>query len=186
MGTAAWEAAAMAAVTSWEVEKPKLGAARWGRVEGSGLRDSPQQGREVKRALERPVTGRQAGLLCERVPAWVVPRSQTLIADGAASQASAPSPHPCPPPCPRSGSGCFPPRGDTTPSSWAGLPCTKWLPPSSPASPSSPSPKLSCSGVRRRAVLVSVVPGCQRLYISALLMLILCNHFLLQNLLAAR
>ena len=33
---------------------------------------------------------------------------------------------------------------------------------------------------------VSVVPGCQRLYISALLMLILCNHFLLQNLLAAR
>lgn len=33
---------------------------------------------------------------------------------------------------------------------------------------------------------VSVVPGCQGLYISALLMLILCNHFLLQNLLAAR
>lgn len=55
-----------------------------------------------------------------------------------------------------------------------------------PQAPSLPLPKTWCSRVLCRAVLCSVVPGCQRLYISALFMLILCNHFLLQNLLAAR
>lgn len=49
-----------------------------------------------------------------------------------------------------------------------------------------PSPKLSALGFTAELSSVSVVPGCQRLYISALFMLILCNHFLLQNLLAAR
>lgn len=85
VGTENWQAAAMAPCSHpWEVGKPKLGAAQQGRVEGSGLCESPQQGREVKRALESPVTGRQAGLLCVPVPAWVAPHWQALIADGAA------------------------------------------------------------------------------------------------------
>lgn len=46
------------------VGNPKLGAAPWGGVEGSGLCESPQQGREVKRALESPVTGRQVCSVC--------------------------------------------------------------------------------------------------------------------------
>lgn len=52
-----------------------------------------------------------------------------------------PVPLPHIPARPRCGSGCLPPRGDTAPSSWAGLPCTKWLPASSPRFAFFPFPK---------------------------------------------
>lgn len=50
---------------------------------------------------------------------------------------------------------------------------------------SKPPQKLLAPRFTRELPSVAVVLGCQRLYISAVLMLILCNHFLLQNLLAA-
>lgn len=48
--TATWEAAATAQmhVGGGMVGKPKRGTAKRGRVEGSGFRESPEQGREVK------------------------------------------------------------------------------------------------------------------------------------------
>lgn len=66
-------------------------------------------------------------------------------------------------------------------------PLHKMAPSEMPPLPLPPPPQnFLALGFAAELSSVSVVPGCQRLYISALLMLILCNHFLLQNLLAAR
>lgn len=66
MGTAIWESCCRGsdADTSWEVEW--LGNQSLGLLElkAVGLWESPQQGREVKHALESPVTGRQVCSVC--------------------------------------------------------------------------------------------------------------------------
>lgn len=178
------------------VGKPKHGTTKGHRVKA--LLESPRQGREVNRGLESLVTGRAAGLVCVDVSAWAAPHSQAFLL-----MEWPPRPvHKCPLPTslptpvspylapalgatlhlpPRGGQGTpLPPPGQGSLAQNGSLQVPTPLP-----LPPLPQNFLAV-GIAAELSSVSVVPGCQRLYISALLMLILCNHFLLQNLLAAR
>jgi len=149
-------------------------------------------GRGVKRGPESPMAGRSSWCVCICLGCASSPGINGLLTERPPRPAHKMGPLPASLPtlCPPSiwHRLRVPPPPSSTPCSWAGLPRTKWLPPSSPPLLPLPPPPQNFLALGFAAELssASVVPGCQRLYISALLMLILCNHFLLQNLLAAR
>lgn len=167
--------------------KPKHETTKRHSIKGSGLLGSPRYGRAMKHGLQTAVGGRSGLCTCDRLGLLLIPSHKPLMEQPPRPAHKCPLPTLVPTPM-------FPftflPGADREPHSLLLGQVFLTQNGSLQAPPLLPHPplpqKFLALGFAAELSSVSVVPGCQRLYISALLMLILCNHFLLQNLLAAR